>query len=124
MTLTIATRPSTISGCLQTLSESWEESLLKSKMENGVIKTRRRTTHTPRIANGAFILTRDKYADMVDWFYVRCAQGVHPTRIKMPGSNTEEVWRFSKPPSFEWDRSAKAFLVSIQIEQLPEWVGL
>lgn len=118
---TIAARPSSISGCLQTFTETWENNQIRTTMENGAPKVRNRVTWTVRLGQASVVLLANQYNDFKFWYETSCRQGVLPTRFKMPNSTVEEVWRFVEPPTIEWDNSGKAFRATFKLEQLPQW---
>ena len=123
MTTEIAPRPTSIDGCFQTLSQTTLENVIRSNMEGGTIKVRRRSTAFIDNADASVTLKAEQYEDFTEWYRTACRGGVIPTRFVFPPDNTEQVWRFASPPAYEWI-SAEAFRASFQLERLPEWVGL
>lgn len=123
MATQIALRPASIEGCFQTLSQTTLENVVRSTMEGGTVKVRRRSTAFMERADCTITLGAEVFDDFNDWYRVACAGGVYPTRFKFPPDHAEQVWRFASPPQYEWV-TAEAFRVSFQLERLPEWVGL
>lgn len=123
MAIEIANRPASIDGCFQTLKQTSLENVIRSNMEGGTIKVRRRTTAFIDQADATVTLKAEQLDDFVDWYKVACMGGVLPTRFKFPPDGAEQVWRFASPPQYEWIAN-EAFRVSFQLERLPEWVGL
>lgn len=122
MAIQVASRPASISGCFQTWSERQAPNTIRTEMENGTFKVRRRTTGILRQAEGTMTLKGVQYSDFVDWWNVNCQQGALPTRIVTP-YGAEEVWRISEPPAIEWIQSGErpAFRASLKLERLPEF---
>lgn len=123
MTTEIAARPASIPGCFQTLTQTTLESVIRSNMEGGTIKARRRTTAFLETADATITLKAEVFEDFQAWFKTACMGGVLPTRFVFPPDSSEQVWRFAAPPQYEWITN-ETFRVSFQLERLPEWVGL
>ena len=122
MAIEIGSRPASLSGCFQTWNERQVANTIRTEMENGTVKVRRRTTGIYRQAEVGGVLKGSLYADFVAWWNVNCKQGSIPTRVVTP-YGTEEVWRISEPPGIEWLQSGDnaAFRVSMKLERLPEF---
>jgi hypothetical protein len=121
-TINIATFPQTIDSCAQTWAEKQSPNTIRTSMENQTVKVRRRTTGIQRVAEITITLKSDVYQDFVDFYNVDCQQGIVPARFTTPYGKSE-VWRISNQPQIDWI-DKKAFTVSMQIEQLPIWIGL
>lgn len=122
---TIANRPSGVSGCLQTFTESALENTVRSQSENNaMIKVRRRTTAAVRIADATVTVKQSEVALWKTWFETACQGGVLPTYFVMPYGG-EELWRFSAPLSITWGQGAApgqhAATITLKLEQLPAW---
>ena len=116
---TVAARPASIDGCLQTFSMSYLPSVLRTESENSAfIKTRRLTTKPVKIAECGLTLPAALVADFIAWFEVNCQCGAIPTRIKLPPNGVEEIWRFASDPSINCVDNIAAE-VSWSMEQLP-----
>lgn len=123
-TIAIATRPASIDGCFQTWSEADKSQVVRSEMDFGTIKVRRRTTGVIWTVEATVTLLAEVYEDFQQWFRVACQAGAKPTRVKRPDAK-EVVVRFSEPPQIQWlDMDKRAFRVNCKFEQLPEWKGL
>lgn len=124
-TLTIAERPTTIDGCFQTWAEVDKSQVVRSEMDFGTIKVRRRTTGVIWTIDASVTLRAEQYDDFMNWFRVNCQAGVLPTRIKRPQDAKEVVARFAEPPTIQWpDMNKAAFQATCKFEQLPEWRNL
>ena len=119
---TIASRPASIAGELQTWTETFTPSVIRSDMESLDIKVRRRTTGVIRTGDATVTLKAEQYEDFKHWFIVDCMAGILPSRFKFPPNCKEEVWRFASPPTIQWLDKA-AFQASFRLESLPVWKG-
>jgi hypothetical protein len=115
----IADRPDTLDGCWQTWTESQTDNVIKSAMDAGVVKTRRRFTGIQRKAQVSVTLAADLYQDFQDWFNVYSRQGSIPTRVKTP-YGAEEIWMFVAPPVIEWI-DANMFKASTELYAQAGW---
>lgn len=114
-------RPLDLNGCWSSWSEQDVTGVIRTKMESGHIKTRRRFTGIHRQASVTVVLERKYYESFMLWFRDDCAGGVFPTLMMEP-TGTEGVWRFVSPPSISWSAGAQVFQASCDIEQLPGWL--
>ena len=121
----IASRPTNLSGCLQTFNESQMENSIRTSSEDGTtIKVRRRTTAFISIADATVTVKQSDVELWKYWYNVSCQGGVLPTYFKMP-NGAEELWRFSAPLSINWIQGKSPgqhmAIISMKIEQLPTW---
>jgi hypothetical protein len=122
MAITIGRRTGGMDGCWSSWSEQEQPMVIRTQMEDGTIKVRRRNTGKHRVATVTRTFKAEHYVNFQLWFDVACAQGIYATRMMTP-YGTEEVWRFSSAPQIQWADS-KAFSVSCEIEQLAGWEKL
>lgn len=122
MAITIGTRPASIDGCWASWSEKAQPVVIRTSMEDGTVKVRRRSTGKLRVASVSRTFKAEDYQAFQDWFTVACQQGVIPTRVMTPYGK-EEVWRFTEAPQIQWV-DKKAFNVSCSLEQLAGWETL
>ena len=101
----IAARPLGIDGCWSSWQEQQTDNVVKSTMDSGVVKTRKRFTGIQRRAQVSVMLTADKYQDFMSWFNTDCRQGSIPTMMKTP-YGTEELWQFLAPPTINWPEAS------------------
>ena len=121
MAITVGARPSSISGKTVTWSEKQTPNVIRTSMENGTVKVRRRSTGIMRQAEATMILAGSLYTDFLTWWNTNCQQGALPTRVYTP-YGAEEVWRITEPPSIEWMNGASTtFRASLKLERLPEF---
>lgn len=119
MAISYTPRPPELDGCWATWTESQVSNVIRTQMENGDIKTRRRTTGILRQASASVTLPSDQYDSFMDWFNIASQGGVQPTTLKEP-SGVESVWRFTAPPEITWV-DTNAFRASCALERLPGW---
>lgn len=118
-------RPEGLSGCLQTFTESALENTIRSQSDNNaIIKVRRRTTASVRLADATVTVTENEVELWKEWFYIRCQSGVLPTYFVMPYGD-EEIWRFAAPLSIVWGQGSSSgnhvATITMKLEQLPAW---
>ena len=114
----MGTRPANLKGCWSKWQEKSVDPLVRTNMDSGEPKVRRRFTKTVRSAKVQVTLTKDDYYLFLTWFD-NCQQGVLPTLMIEP-SGTESIWRFATVPQYDWI-DPKAVTVQVSIEQLPAW---
>ena len=114
----LGNRPSNLDGCWAQWTEKAFDPLIRSNMDSGEPKVRRRFTETLRAARVQVNLTKAQYYDFVIWFD-NCLQGVLPTMMTEP-TGVESVWRFAQVPQYDWI-DPNAVQISVNIEQLPAW---
>lgn len=123
MAITIAPRPASIDGCMQTWTETYQANTIRSAMDDMEVKVRRRTTGLVRTIESTLTLKAAQYDDFFEWFRVAQQGGVIPTRIKRPQDGKETVVRASAPPQIQW-LDKNVFHISMKWEQMPAWVTL
>ena len=114
----LADRPSNLSGCWAKWQEQSFDQLVRTNMDTGEPKVRRRFTKTVRSAKVQVNLLKDDYNLFLQWFD-NCRQGVLPTKMVEP-SGVESVWRFATVPQYDWI-DPRVVSVTVNIEQLPAW---
>lgn len=114
-------RPGQLSGCWARWSEQDQPQFIRTQMENGTVKVRRRTTGVLRRARVSGPIMAPDVPAFLDWFRVLCQGGIAPTYMVEP-DGTESVWRFTEPPQVDWsDIHGRFATVSASLEQLPGW---
>lgn len=88
-------------GCFSSWEESQTDNVVKSTMEDGTVKFRRRFTGIDRRVSATVRIGKDDYPAFVSWYNVAQRQGSIPTRVKTP-YGTEEVFQFMAPPVYSW----------------------
>lgn len=79
-------------------SETMGNSVLRSDMDTGVAKTRRRTSASVRTMSARYILTADQAAALTVFFDVTVAGGSLPFTFPHPRTLADENARFTQPP--------------------------
>lgn len=121
MTVNYIVRPTALSGCWAAWSERDQEVIIRSQMDSGQVKVRKRTTGHHRIARVSARFPADQYDDFMLWFRDTCQGGALPTTMVEP-TGVDAIWRFRAAPEITWvGREASAFEVSAEIERLPGW---
>ena len=116
-----APRPASLDGCWSDWSEQDQPVTIRSEMESGLVKTRRRFTGRTRRAQVGVVLRAEFYDDFINWFVQDCEQGIRSTNMKDP-LGVESPWRFVSPPQIRWDTANnKYFRAFCEIEKLPGW---
>lgn len=124
MAVTYGPRPAALSGCWRTWSEQDQPQTIRSSMDSGDVKVRRRTTGRTRHAEVSVRLPVDVHADFLDWWLIYSQAGVQPTNMVEP-TGQEAVWRFVEPPLIEWPEADTSFFqVSARIERLPSYQAI
>ena len=113
-------RPVGFDGCWSSWADQDTDVVLRSEMETGFIKTRRRFTGRYRTAQVERAFHADMYEKIRDWFVVYCDQGLLPTPVITPYKKVE-MWGFSEPPIFDWP-DANVFRIKCGLYQLPAWL--
>ncbi len=117
--LVVANRPESITGCFASWNEATSQQVIRTSMDTGVVRVRRRFTHIIRQAQVNVTLERKYYQDFMDWIILRCQGGVLPTYVKEP-DGSEQIWRIISIPSVDWvDKNA--FRTTLSLEKMPEW---
>lgn len=119
----VAERPASIDGCFASWREATIPQTIRTSMETGLMRTRRRFTTRARSAQVELTLPSHLYSDFINWIVTRCQGGARPTFIKPPywrEGDDEEIWRITGIPPIDWvDRNA--FRTQLTIEQMPGW---
>lgn len=106
MTIAIGIRPPQLNGCWKTWQEQDVDNVIKTDMESGTVKTRRRFTGTAKLVTATVILPASLHSVFMQWWRVNQRQGAIATRVKTP-YGTDEVFQWMKPPTISWiDKNA------------------
>jgi hypothetical protein len=107
----VASRPAGLDGCWKTWSEQDVDVVIRTDMDNGAMKTRRRFTGTNRTAEVTVTMPATLYTLFMQWFRVNQRQGAKATWVTTP-YGTQEAWQFTAPPSISWPNK-NAFTASV-----------
>lgn len=116
-----AQRPNEISGCWSFWSEQEQLNIIRTSMENGSPKIRRRFTGIYRIAQVSVTEPKELSSFYKSWFNLACQQGVMPTNIFEP-DGVQSVWRFTEAPIITFSSPLSGTVeISAKLERLPGW---
>lgn len=103
---------------LNTFKESPPENTIRTSMDVGVDKVRRRTTASPRPISFQMILTGAQTAALDTFYITTTLSGSISFDYTHPRTGVTETVRFTSPPSYS-DISGVAYRTDIQLEILP-----
>jgi hypothetical protein len=102
-------------------AESWEEQnvpvTVRTQMDIGPPKVRKRYTRTMRNARVSFTMTHEQAMQLRDFFEVDLQGGIYEHEFRHPFANELQRFRFVEPPSIA-NLGAMACAVSCSWEQL------
>ncbi len=98
--------------------ESFAETALRTPMEAGAAKLRRRFTAAPRQMELSFRMTPAQVALVRTFFEDTTAGGTLPFDWVHPRDGTTSSYRFMEPPRVS-ATAANLFSISIKLEQMP-----
>ncbi len=101
----------------QGYKETGADNQIRSQMDVGPQKVRRRTTANVRKITGQFFLTPAQYTTFKTFYETDTSYGVTPFDFTDPHGNTNE-YRFVKPPVYSPNGNVE-WLVRVEWEQLP-----
>lgn len=114
--------PTGIPNTIQTsgYSRELQDGVIRTDMETGPAKFRRRFTATQDKNRGQIIMTQAQYLTFETWFKTIIMYGALSFEFPDPlnNSNTLEV-RFSKPPSLSPAGNGVDVAVTVEIEEVP-----
>lgn len=110
--------PVDLPDCAATWQESETPSTIRTDMDAGPPKVRRRFTGIWRRIEVSMNLTKDQFIILRDFYDNECAQGVNWHTFRHPYTNEIEQFRFVEPPALT-SMSALAASASMKWEQLP-----
>ena len=116
--MTTVAWPATLPDCLESWEETERPSVIRTAMDAGPPKVRRRFTAPMREIRCTMNLRRDQYLAFRDFFDVTCGQGVNWHTFTHPYTGAVESFRFVEPFVIQ-SMSALAVVVSMTWEQLP-----
>ena len=100
------------------LKETFEDNLIKSAMENGVVKTRPRLTKVRRSLESEWSLLNNDSKDALEQFFLSKTKcGSLPFKWLHPYSEKSYVVRFDGPPSFSL-KMKDYWQVSIKLQEV------
>lgn len=91
--------PAFMPPCPKSWSEQYVDNVIRSTIETGAPKRRRRTTLSRKTVNTSFTIEHEHYDDFIRFFHITLWDGVKPFKFKNPMTNQEDVFWFTAPPS-------------------------
>jgi len=98
MAIEIGARPAGLNGCWKTWKEQDVDVVIRTDMDAGNVKTRRRFTGISRSVTASVTLPHALLGLFHTWWRVNQRQGAIATRVMTP-EGTEEVFQWSAPPT-------------------------
>jgi hypothetical protein len=103
------------------LQSGWKETFadtgIRTKMEVGPAKTRRRTTAGVKPHEAAFYMTWEEVETLETFYNTTLASGTLEFQWEHPRTGETEDWRFTGPPEImSW---GTGFQVTFGLEQMP-----
>jgi hypothetical protein len=111
--------PSTLQQNLNqgTFNQSFGDTSIRTQMDIGPAKVRRRTTRPINILAGSIFLTSSEYSVFETFYNTTINGGASAFTIPHPITGVSGSFRFTKPPSLR-DIGPTTFLLSMEWEQL------
>ncbi len=110
--------PATLPDCVESWNETERPAVVRTDMDAGPPKVRRRFTAPMREIEVTMNLRNDQYSAFRDFFDVTLGQGVNWHSFRHPFTGAVEPFRFVAPFKIQ-SLSALAVVVSMTWEQLP-----
>ena len=104
--------------CFATWDEARSDNTIRTEMDNGSIRSRRRFTGVQRSLQVSVVVDAKEFAQWDQW-YRAAEDGARPVKLKTPWG-AEEVWAFAGPPQIGWPES-NAFSYKASFYQRDEW---
>lgn len=98
-------------------SDAFPDNILRTQMEVGPAKLRRRSTSTPRKFDGSVWLTSSQHGDLSTFYITTTLGGTLRFSWKDPVSRAVAEFRFAAVPS--WTTKGAQFDVKLSLELLP-----
>ena len=91
---------------------------LRSPMDIGPGKKRRRSTWTPREVSGSIIMTKDQVATFEAWFNDTLAGGVYNFQLEHPRTGELLTWDMQNTPKPK-PYMGEEWLVPVELREVP-----
>lgn len=102
---------------LEGLNETLGNNLIRSEMDSGPVKVRRRSTAAPDDISGTMVLTSVQ-TDVLDEFYLHAlAGGALPFLMRHPRTQALNRFRIKKPPTYT--PAQGLWIAGLTLEKLP-----
>ena len=100
-------------------TETPPNNLLRTQMDVGPAKVRRRFTAGVRGFSMQMVLTRTEVDTLESFFYQTLVGGSLVFDWVNPRTETATTFRFTAPPTYSPDEDGQSVVVSMQLEELP-----
>lgn len=105
--------PSTLPQSPRAWQEEMVDNLIRTQVSAGPPKVRRRFTASRIQARASFILKREQYDTLKQWFESELEHGVQAFSFRNPNSNTLQAFRLLAAPSIE---SVQGVALAVEME--------
>ncbi len=105
--------------CAQTWSEQDQPNVIRTEMDVGPPKVRRRSTLRNRLVQVSWTMPATLYQQLVEFYETDTLQGIHEFEYAHPITKTLDRYRFTGPPSYQFiggKNGVAAFQVSCEWE--------
>lgn len=116
--INVIPRPAAIDGCVSSWSEQRKTNNIRSTMDSGAVKIRRRFTGSYTKVSCKMILKAERYADFTKWMD-DTFNGLYATFIVTP-AKVNQAWRVTSPPVITFE-NPQVFTANIEIERFGDW---
>lgn len=100
---------------LRDFKETPPDNLIRTQMDSGADKIRRRTTANPREVKGSLRLTKTEVAALDTFYMTTLVSGSLSFTHNHPRTDASETWRFTKRPEYN-HRTGDFYLVPLELE--------
>jgi hypothetical protein len=124
MAVTIVPWPAGLPKCASAWEGAWEPASIRTELDGGHVKVRKRFTKPVRRASVKFILLPDQYEVFKQLYENDTQCGVLPMMLETPvgPGHAPQTWRFAAPPTYTaLGKPPVAWEAAVALEQLPYW---
>lgn len=116
--MTTATWPAGIPACPADWSEQDRDQVIRTAVDVGPGKTRRRATRQTTRAQARFVMSRDQWVTLRNWFRFDAAGGATAFAWPHPITGEALAWRFTQPPTASVIEQSGYLNVSAELEEI------
>ncbi|MFH1158064.1 MAG: hypothetical protein V1721_04170 [Pseudomonadota bacterium] len=103
---------------LDSFRETVPDSVIRTSMEQGPAKLRRRTTAAVRVLSVAYLMSKDQVTALETFYLTTLQGGSFPFDFTHPRTGATVSCRFVKPPEYG-SGNGSFFRVTVELEILP-----
>ena len=104
---------------VQGYQEQWDGGVIRSEMETGPARLRRRTTAVAQPLSVTFAMDSDQVDTFKTFFLTTLSGGTEPFYFRRPREGQTEIARFRAPPQITPMGSGELWQVSFTVEIMP-----